>query len=445
MTISRWYRSLFVLSPWAIFAGMLQFHFQQFLPAQRFFKGLEFFDFISVTDLFVGLLFVLFVAGLMNKSIKLQARRIPSEWKAAIGLLLLAVVLQLLLQQTYEPVLVTPFEYFRSLFIFPLIFAVMAYKTADDDLLKKLMTSYFLMVVTFCSLALIQYLTGWFPGEQKDFMGRLVWPYIDFLSLKSASANWIAFFVTPAAVLSFVHAFNTLLLPNRKKLLKQKFFWLCFFLFILSTITLYLTQSYGGYVAVLGGITLYLFRALPLKRFSLALLFIGVIIGAGFIHQQSTWKYQVLTDQVDYRFANSAASRSDIYRMNLHMILKYPLIGTGMNQYQSYFAVNQVEVLGSELNESHVPPHAHNFFMSFWTSLGVFGFAAMLLLILGIFWRLKFDPRSPVVFVLVAIMLHGLIDSSYWKQEMAYFFWLMVMLSYLYRLPLRGKKEPWIR
>lgn len=445
MTISRWYRFLFTLSPWAIFAGMLHFHFQQFLPAQRLFKGLEFFDFISVTDLFVGVLFVLFVVGLVSGAIKLQERRIPTEWKAAIGMFLIAMGLQMLLQRTYEPVLSTPFEYFRSLFLFPLIFAVMAYQTLDDKSLGKLMRSYLAMVVMFCSLALIQHLTGWFPGEQKDFMGRLVWPYIDFLTLKSASANWVAFFVTPALVLSFIHSFDTLRSPDRKKLVRQEYFWLYGLTLILSIVTLYLTQSYGGYVAVLGAVTLYLFRALPFKRFSLALLIIGVIIGAGYLHQQTTWKYQVLTSQVDYRFANSAASRTDIYRMNFHMIQTYPLIGTGLNQYQSYFADHQVEVLGSELNESHIPPHAHNFFMSFWTSLGLFGFAAMLTLIVGIFWRAKFDPNNPAVFVLVAIMLHGLIESWYWKQEMAYFFWIMVMLSYLYRLPLHGKKEPWKR
>jgi len=167
-------------------------------------------------------------------------------------------------------------------------------------------------------------------------------------------------------------------------------------------------------------------------------LVIFAVIGAGYLHQQTTWKYQVLTGEISYRFANSAASRGDIYRMNLAMILKNPLLGVGMNQYQNYFAANQKEVLGYELNESHVPPHAHNFFLSFWTSLGFFGFLAMIILVLGLFWRTKFDPLNPVVFVIVAIMIHGLIDSWYWKQDTAYTFWLMIMFAYLYKLPATG-------
>lgn len=439
-SVARAFRFLFVLSPWAILAGMLHFHFQQFLPAQRLFRGLEFFDFISVTDLFVGLLFVLFVIGVVTGAMKLQPRRIPTEWKAAIGMLLMAMGLQMLLQQTYEPVLSTPFEYFRSLFIFPLILTVMAHQTLDDETLRKLVRSYLAMASVFCAAALIQHLTGWFPGEQKDFMGRLVWPYIDFLTLESASANWVAFFVTPAVVLSAILGFNTLSADNWKKLIRQEKFWLSLLTFLLSAATLYLTQSYGGYAAALGAIAFYMFRALPWKKFTVALVILGAVVGAGYLHQQTTWKYQVLTGQSEYRFATSATSRIDIYRMNLHMILTHPLVGTGLNQYQSYFAANQVEVLGDELNESHTPPHAHNFFMSFSTSLGVFGFAAMATLILGIFWRSKFDPNNPALFVLIAIMIHGLIDSWYWKQEMAYFFWMMVMLSYLYRLPLRDTK-----
>jgi len=435
MTINRFYRFLLLLSPWAIFAGMLQYHFRSFLPAQRLFMGLEFFDFITVADLFVGLLFVVFVIGLATKKIVLQKRTVPVEWKVAIGLLLFAGALQILFQQVYEPVLSTPFEHFRSLFIFPLLLAFMAFRTADEKMIHSLMKSYVAMVSFFCILALIQYVSGWFPGEQYDFMQRLAWPYIDFVTLKSSSANWVAFFVTPLVVLSFVHLFQMLRSKAWRNLPRQRAFWFYAGAFLLSVPVLYLTQSYGGYVAVGAAATFYCFRALPLKKFFLALIALALVAGSVYLHQQTTWKYQVLTGEADYRFATSATSRADIYRMNLYMIATHPLLGTGLNQYQSYFAENQVEVLGAELNESHTPPHAHNFFMSFWTSLGVFGFVGMFLLVLGIFWRTKFDPFHPAVFVLIAIMVHGLIDSYYWKQEIAYFFWLMVLFSYRYRLP----------
>ena len=211
-------------------------------------------------------------------------------------------------------------------------------------------------------------------------------------------------------------------------------FWLYGIVFLFSGAVLYLTQSYGGYVACFFAIIFYLFRALPFKKFLIALIVMAIFAGGVYLHQQTTWKYQVLTDQVEYRFASSAASRADIYRMDFSIILEHPVLGIGLNQYQSYFSLNQLRVLGHELNESHIPPHAHNFFMSFWSNLGVLGFASMLILVLGIFLRTRLNSFYPFVFVLIAIMAHGVIDSWYWKQETAYIFWLVVTLSYIFRI-----------
>jgi O-antigen ligase len=428
------YEWLFVISPWVILAGMLQYHFRSFLPCERLFTGLEFFDFVSVSDIFVGLIIIVFLLGILVKKVALQKRKLAIEWKIAIGLLMIAGILQLVFQKVYEPVLSTPFEYFRSLFIFPLIFVVLAWRTLDEKVIGQLVKSYLGMVSFFCLIALTQYFTGVFPGEQHDFMGRLVWPYIDFVTMKSQSANWVAFFVTPAVIFSFINVFETLRDKRWKKLVREENFWLYGMTLILSAVVLYMTQSYGGYAAVFAAAFLYMFRALPFKKFLLAILAMAVLAGGVYLHQQTTWKYQVLTDQVEYRFATSAASRADIYEMNLHIISEHPILGVGLNQYQSYFAQYQVEVLGEKLNESHIPPHGHNFFMHMWNSLGVAGFLAMLILVAGIFWRTKFDSRYAAVFVLVAIMTHGLIDSYYWKQEIAYVFWLVVMLSYMYKV-----------
>ncbi|HLG25601.1 MAG TPA: O-antigen ligase family protein [Candidatus Gracilibacteria bacterium] len=298
------------------------------------------------------------------------------------------------------------------------------------------------MVGFFCALALLQHFTGIFPGEQKDFMGRLVWPFIDFVTLKSSSANWVAFFITPAHIISFIILCNTII--HRKKLRGDRAALLefCFTaaIFFLADITVYLTQSYGAYAAIFAAITLYLFRALRFKEFLAVFLVLCVMAGGIFLLQKDTWKFKVFSGESSYRFDTSVTSRADIYRMNVHMILTNPLLGVGLNQYQSYFKEYQKEVLGHDLNESHTPPHAHNFFTSFWTSLGFFGFLAVVILMIGIFWHTKFSPGYPAAFVFLAIMIHGLIDAYYWKQEIAYTFWIVVGLCYLYRLPGKVKK-----
>lgn len=437
----KFYNRLFVISPWIVFAGLLQFHFQQFIPFNRIFRGVYFFDYVTIMDFFVVFLVFVFLIGRARGWIQFNKNRVPWPLKTVILLLLIAGLLQVLFQQVYEPVLTTTTEYFRSLFLFPLIFLVLAYRTIENGVIGLILKSYVLLVAVFCLLALLQYFTGIFPGARHDFMGRLVWPYVDFVTLEAASANWVAFFVTPALLLSFTN-----LLPTYRRLKHQdcdsslkicpimKDLKLYVVAFFLSGIVIYLTQSYGAYVALFAGISFYLFRSLSLKKFLASLLVLALIGGGIFFLQTKTLKYRVNYGNAEYKYSTSVASRADIYKMNVSMILKNPLLGVGLNQYQSYFALNHKQILGHEYGEVHIPPHAHNFFVSFWTSLGIFGFLAMVILLIDVLWRNKLKTTHPAVFVFIAIMIHGLIDSYYWKQEIAYIFWFVVLFSYLYEV-----------
>jgi len=435
MYMKKLYEKLVLLLPWAVLLGIFQVNFQKFLPFQRIFKGAYFFDYFTVTDIFVSVLLAVFMIGLITKKIQFTERKVPTELTIAMVLLLLAGVLELMFLTTYEPVLTTASEYFRGLFLYPMLVTILFVRTLDETMVQKFLKSYVIMVMSFCVLALIQFTFGIFPGAMRDFTGRLTWPYIDFLTLKSGSANWAAFLVTPTLMFAAMKNVDLVFKRAHAKR-KEKIFWIA--AKALSGLVLVLTQSYGALVAVAVAALFYCFRALPWKKFLKIFIICFILLALGFAAVTQTKKYQILTGQQDFRFDTSATSRVDIYKMNLAMIEANPLLGVGLNQYQSYFTLNQEKVLGHTLNESHIPPHAHNFFMSFWTNLGVFGFLGMLILVFGIFWRTKFSPDHPAVFILLAIMIHGLLDSYYWQQDIAYSFWIIVAMCYLYTT---NKKE----
>lgn len=428
----KFYQFILLLAPWVFLGGMIQVNFQKFLPYQRFFKGPEFFDYFTVTDIYITFLVALFVFGWMKRAF---VKKLPIELVVCVGLVCLGGILQFVFQKVYEPVLTTPIEYFREFFVFPLIFTIILLRSEEHEIVARLVKSYIWMAVFFCAIALIQYLFGVFPGEQYDFTKRLVWPYVDFLTLKSSSANWVAFFVTPAFLLGFFGLVDTI--KSRKffigvKLNKDVILYNT--MTMLGALVIFLTQSYGAWAAAGTAIAFYFFRSLSFKKF-LVVVCVMLAAAAGIFGLiQNSYKYRIMTGQQEYKYANSLVSRVDIYKMDLHMIVSNPLLGVGLNQFQSYFAQNQERVLGHKYPESQIPPHAHNFFAGMWINLGVFGFLGMLTLVLGIFWRNKFNPANPAVFVLLAIMMHGLIDSYYWRQEIAYTFWLIAALCYLYRV-----------
>lgn len=403
---------------------LFHYHYQSYLGYPSLFRGEAAFDLFTGVDLYVVFTFVIFAIGLASEKIKISLKRIPKELYVVVGLLMVAGLLEIFFQDAILPLLSTPYKYFRGMILMPLIFSFMVIVTNDKATIEKLVRSYLAMAGIFCVLALVQFFSGIFPGDQMDFTGRLTWPYIDFLTFKAQSANWVAFLVTPAAIISFARGFSI-------RRLKGRDFWFSVIVFLLCAVVLFFVESYGAFAAVFFGITLYLFRELPFKKFLIALLIVLVAGGGLYLLQKNSYKYQIISGETEHKFENSVVLRGDIYKMDWHIISTRPIMGVGLNQYQSYFRANQRKVLDKTFIEEQVPPHAHNFFLSFWTNLGIFGFLAMIILIVSVFWRSRFLPSNAAVFALAGMMVHGLIDSYYWKQETSYIFWMVIIFAYL--------------
>jgi len=424
--IAKFHHSIVLVSPWIFLIGMLRFNFQQFFPYKEVLKGPQFFDFFTDIDIFMVFFISISIFAIATKSIKFTIKRLPSEIIFAIGFLFLAGIIQLEFQNTVEPVLVSPDKYFRGFIVFPLIYFLIIITTQNYRDIKKLIISYFLMVSALCALSLTQYFFGKFPGDTTDFTGRLSWPYVDFLTLKQASANWLAFFTTPALIMSFIKSFEFLRKKNHSNLAM-----IAYITFILTAVVIYLVQSFGAYISILLVISFYFFQKLSFKKFLIALSIVTIAGTSVYFIQKQSPKVKILEGTQNYKYENSVDSRKSIYTMALHIIKTRPIKGVGLNQFQSYFAKNYKDVLKKEFNESHIPPHAHNFFLSFWTNLGFFGFLAMIILILALLLRSKLNPTNPAIFAVIAMMLHGLIDSYYWRQEIAYLFWLIIAFTYI--------------
>ena len=244
---------LFYLSPWVLLFGLYRHNFQKFFPYDPVLKGPEFFDFFTVIDGYILIIIVFFIAGIVSGLIKPNLKKIPKEFWIGATLLLIAGILQLYFQSSVEPILSTPINYFRELIIFPLIFTFIGLTTLNKDSVKPFVYSYMAMICVFGMTSLFQLFTNYFPGTTLDFTGRLVWPFIDFLTLDTASPNWIAFFTMPTVIISFIGIVNATI--NKKISSKTIFFGITF---LLSGIAVYLSQSYGAYFGLFIAFSLYI-------------------------------------------------------------------------------------------------------------------------------------------------------------------------------------------
>lgn len=180
---------------------------------------------------------------------------------------------------------------------------------------------------------------------------------------------------------------------------------------ILPVIVIGLSQSLGGWLALLAGAG-FVWLTLGERRPKLIWLTF-CLVGAIFLALNS------LTDN---------SQRLLIWENALKIIGQHSLLGIGPGQFPAQFAALND---GSVLFSSTLPYalHPHNIFLNFWLSAGIAGLIGFTKLLVQVFRSGVASPLAIGALAgLVAIIVHGLFDSTYFKNDLAIIFWLLVFL-----------------
>lgn len=278
----------------------------------------------------------------------------------------------------------------------PLIFIFVVYQTVKDDFTAPVFglaaATGFLAI-----LALVQYLTHNFITLD----GRA--------SAIFSSANQLAMLLLPSLFIIVGY-----LLKNKSDFLSKSFLVLVGWLGLLAVV---LTFSYGAWIALLVAIGTFIFVLWPKSRYSLlALALVGAVV------------LSVLFNKLMLLLApsSSAAARLQIWRVACALIKQAPLWGIGLGDFMARYQVLAVRFFAHPLEL--VVPHAHNFFLQSWLALGLPGLLGFLGLLVLAF---KGFIKNAAIFLpaLVAWLVQGLFDTTYYQQSLAAIFWLIVLLS----------------
>jgi O-antigen ligase len=113
------------------------------------------------------------------------------------------------------------------------------------------------------------------------------------------------------------------------------------------------------------------------------------------------------------------------------MLGDHPIFGAGISGYQTVMAHYRTRNL-------HPEPYAHNIFLTTWSEVGLIGMIAFALILFGLMWRAWRSIDSardtrPLLWGLFAAWLvfvvHGLVDSPYWKNDLSLEFWILASLE----------------
>ncbi len=207
------------------------------------------------------------------------------------------------------------------------------------------------------------------------------------------------------------------------------------FALILTGIVLVLTRSLGGIIAASGGLVLFFasyyrsWRMFTGSMLALSLIFSLVLA--------TLWRTPRIQDFFTYSHHSSLASRYVIWHVATDIIADHPLFGVGPGNFQFVY-------LAYQKNYPPYPewavPQPHNLFLAFWLQTGIIGLCGFILVVLligkkyiCIVQKKKYAKDDIIVLgamcALGIIMIHGLVDTPYWKNDLALIFWLLVLLA----------------
>ena len=207
----------------------------------------------------------------------------------------------------------------------------------------------------------------------------------------------------------------------------------------INLIALIFTFSYGGYLAVLGGLIIYGFLILNSAQKKKMVFGALIIFGIFIILASPTKKFQ---DIFEFKERSSGHARLDIWQTSALIFKEHPVIGVGLNNFEYHYRQTLPRVAFPPLEWLVAQPHS--LYLALLTQTGLLGFLAFSWIIIR-FFQIKNDTGfkfqvSSFMAALSAILIHGLVDTPYFKNDLSIIFWVLIALLIIqtHHLPLRN-------
>jgi O-antigen ligase len=302
------------------------------------------------------------------------------------------------------PSFVAALGLWRAFVLEPLVvFVMLADLVRDEETAKRIRDALFWTVIALAGIAVVQFFSGWgipSPWNVAILDGRRAtgpFPYPNALSL----------FVGPIGVWAFGR--NT---QHATRNIKSLEMWT----WIASLVAMVLARSDGGLIAFAAVAVLSLLLDARSRRWMVGVLAAAVLLVA-FLPMLRTPLWKLVSFQ-----GWSGQVRVTMWRETVEMLKDRPMFGAGFGGYpivfKPYHKATYIEIF----------QYPHNILLNLWSETGVLG-----IVVFGwIAWtwfRLGRRRGFAAVAPLVAILIHGLVDVPYFKNDLAMVFWLLVFLT----------------
>ncbi len=268
-----------------------------------------------------------------------------------------------------------------------------------------------------------------------------------------ASANYLALYVMPAVVFVVLRLWHLFFVPKDYKGVVGMFMKMFHGQERVSTTAviryalaggiilcaLYLTRSFGAFIGLFVALMVYAmyhwffspWRLRGRRAFvKFGIFFVGVVtVTTIFFVTSDAVKFKQM---FNIKSQSSSSVRLEVWKVSSEFIGEDPIFGIGPGRFEDEYHRRAPEILQKEPYEKEML-HPHNIFLMFWLSAGLLGLISFLWLISVLFYTIakidKEDGRKRLGVIcgtmLLAILVHGLVDTPIWKNDLALQFWMI--------------------
>ncbi len=196
--------------------------------------------------------------------------------------------------------------------------------------------------------------------------------------------------------------------------------WLLWTVVIFSGAAILFSQTQGAIAAILFG--LFIFGILS-KRYRYLFYAAGIIGWLVVLILPWTREIILLQDV-------SGQVRLALWQGTINLLAHHPLVGAGLAGFPEMYAQYKLN------QHTELLLYPHNLFLDFWVELGFLGLVCLLRMLVKFFWeglRRRNSEKTILIGAMAGVLLYGLVDVVYFKNDLAVLWWTLFGLMEIFR------------
>ncbi len=380
----------------------------------------------TLLEILIWIIFAAFIVQIVREKSFAQIRQEKIKWIRENKMLFISICLFL----TAATISVftsintrTALGEWKAFYVEPIIiFFILILGVREKKYIRAMLIGLLLSGLATSILAIYQHFTGW-------MVPHAFWANRDTYRVTAwyGFPNAIGLFLAPLFILAlyFVIDGYTKLKVGQHNISRPSFA-----VAVLNIITIpfaiFFAKSTGAIIGVAGGIGLLLIFWKKTRWWAISL---GLVGFASLILLPNTHpiKQELLLQD------RSGQIRISIWGETARFLKDNPLTGAGLASYSEKIKPYHTTVNGEGIEIFH---HPHNIFLTMWVNLGFLGLIAFVGIIGSVLYT-QFKKRNGlsvfnyfVIAAFITIIITGLVDSPYIKNDLSILFWIMIGLLY---------------